>query len=425
MDIRVFAAAHGSAAVAVKVGDPAAHNMQAAMRAGLKVVRADEVTTGFAVGQTMPCAGWPDGKLFVLSKGFSLAGLETLAEGPGGEPGLVHLSVGRGRVTACDLLSLREPYFRNIDAYYAFTPVSVALGNPPVFGEYYPRRFTYEGVVAEMRRLAEKHPAISLEDEGEASGGYRLWSLNLGTPGCPLYFLYAAAHGAEWEPGYGLMTFARHVSEGRLSGVADLAKVRVKIIPVLNPSGYDRMGRQNANGVDLNRQGDYRWEHFKGRDSNNDGVWGPGDYDWKGTAPLSEPEAKVYHRISQAPELHAVLDFHANASAKNNRIGFLAATDHPDSEDLAENFQRTALLRLRGRHLLRQNDEQDASPYLLDDVSMGNGSPYLMNTSAKGRFGVLIELNGIYRESYGTLMQTDVTCELCRALFIACPPAAY
>ncbi|HPO37297.1 MAG TPA: hypothetical protein PL176_04775, partial [Kiritimatiellia bacterium] len=53
-------------------------------------------------------------------------------------------------------------------------------------------------------------------------GGYRLWSLNLGTPGCPLYFLYAAAHGAEWEPGYGLMTFARHVSEGRLSGVVDL-----------------------------------------------------------------------------------------------------------------------------------------------------------------------------------------------------------
>ncbi len=256
-------------------------------------------------------------------------------------------------------------------------------------------------------------------------GGYRLWSLNLGTPGCPLYFLYAAAHGAEWEPGYGLMTFARHVSEGRLSGVVDLAKVRVKIIPVLNPSGYDRMGRQNANGVDLNRQGDYRWEHFKGRDSNNDGVWGPGDYDWKGTAPLSEPEAKVYHRISQTPELHAVLDFHANSSAKNNRIGFLAATGHPDSEDLAENFQRTALLRLRGRHLLRQNDEQDASPYLLDDVSMGSGSPYLMNTSAKGRFGVLIELNGIYRESYGTLMQTDVTCELCRALFIACPPAAY
>jgi hypothetical protein len=33
-------------------------------------------------------------------------------------------------------------------------------------------------------------------------------------------------------------------------------------------------------------------------------------------------------------------------------------------------------------------------PYLLDDVSLGSGSPYLMNTSAKGRFGVLIELNG-------------------------------
>ncbi|NLG01929.1 MAG: hypothetical protein GX565_17520, partial [Lentisphaerae bacterium] len=89
---------------------------------------------------------------------------------------------------------------------------------------------------------------------------------------------------------------------------------------------------------------------------------------------------------------------------------------------LAENFQRIALLRLRGKHLLRQNDEPAVSQYLLDYVSMGSGSPFLLNTGAKGRFGMLIELNGIYRESYGTLQQTDVTCELCRALFIAYPP---
>ena len=422
MDIRAFAAAHGVEAVAVKVGDPASKNLQSVMRSGLTVLRSDDATAGFAVGQVMPRMGWPAGNLFMLPTGFSLAGLEILAEGPGGEPGLVKLAVGKGRVTACDLLSLREPYFRNIDAFYAFTPVSGALGNPPAFGEYYPQRMKYEGVVAEMRRLAEKYPEISLEDEGAASGGYRLWSLNLGGSGRPLYLLYAAAHGAEWEPGYGLMTFARQVADGRLSGVVDLEKVSIKIIPILNPAGYDKMSRQNANGVDLNRQGDHRWEHFKGRDSNNDGVWGPGDYDWKGTAPLSEPEAIAYNRISQMPELHCVLDFHANTSAKENRMGFLSATGHPDNEDLAENFQRIALLRLRGKHLLRQNDEPAVSQYLLDYVSMGSGSPFLMNTSAKGRFGMLIELNGIYRESYGTLLQTDVTCELCRALFIAYPP---
>ena len=48
--------------------------------------------------------------------------------------------------------------------------------------------------------------------------------------------------------------------------------------------------------------------------------------------------------------------------------------------------------------------------------------PYLMNTSARDRFGLLIELTAGYPESYGTVLQTDVTCELCRALFVAYPP---
>lgn len=419
MDIRAFAAAHGVEAVAVKVGDPASKNLQAVMRSGLTVLRSDDATAGFAVGQVMPRMGWPAGNLFMLPTGFSLAGLEILAEGPGGEPGLVKLAVGKGRVTACDLLSLREPYFRNIDAFYAFTPVSGALGNPPAFGQYYPRKWPYSGVVEELRRLAEKYPEISLEDEGDASGGYRLWSLNLGTPGQPLYFLYSSAHGSEWEPGYGLMTFARHLAAGRMQEVVDLTRVRIKIIPLLNPSGYDKMRRQNANGVDLNRQGDYRWERYKGRDSNNDGVYGPHDYDWKGSAPFTEPEAVAYKRIISDPALHCILDFHGNTSVKANKFGILPVTAHPENEERALAMQRVANLRLRGRHLLRQNSEATPSQYLLDYLRPNSGIPGLMNNGAEGRYGFLIEMTCGYGESYGTVLQTDFVCEMCRALFIA------
>ena len=88
---------------------------------------------------------------------------------------------------------------------------------------------------------------------------------------------------------------------------------------------------------------------------------------------------------------------------------------------MAFDVQRIANERLRGRHLLRQNDEEAVSPYLLDRVSMGGGTPFLMNTSACGKFGLLIELTAGYGESYGTVLQTDVTCELCRALFVAYP----
>lgn len=421
MDIRGFARCHGAEAVAVSVGAAGEAPLAARMAAGLRVVKADDATAGFAAGQVMPRAGWPDGRLAVLPPGFGLPGLEVLAVAPGGEAGLVRLPVGAGAVTACDLLSLREPHWRNVDAYYAFTPVSGALGNPVRLGRYFAQRLDYDGVVEEMRRLAAAYAGVTLADEGEASGGYRLWSLNLGAAEGPLYFLYAAAHGSEWEPGYGLLAFAQRLAAGELSDVVDLKRVRVKIMPVLNPWGYVKMRRQNANGVDLNRQGDYRWEPFKGRDSNGDGVYGPNDYDWKCEGPFTEPEARAYLRIVRDPGLHGILDFHGNASAKSNKFGILPVSAHPDNEDRALDMQRIANARLRGRHLLRQSDEETVSPYLLDYLRPNNGIPGLMNTGAAGRFGVLIELAAGYAESYGTLLQTDVTCELCRALFLAYP----
>ena len=424
MDLRAFARSHGTEAVAVRVGEVGSPSLQTRMAAGLRVVRTSEATAGFEVGQVVPRAGWPDGKLFVLPSDFTLPGLEVLAVTPDGLPGLVRLVVGKGAVTACDLLSLREPQCRNVDAYYAFTPVSGALGNPVRFGQFYPRRLNYDGVVAEMRRLSEAYPALRIEEEGAASEHYRLWSLNVGKPGAPLYFLYAAAHGSEWEPGYGLMTFARLLAEGKLHDAVDLQKVQIKIIPLLNPSGYERMRRQNAQGVDLNRQGDYQWERFAGRDSNRDGQYGPNDYDWKGNAPFSEPEAQVFRKIAQRPELYCVLDYHGNSGAKDNKIGILPVTAHPDNEMRALALQRIVNGRLRGRHLLRQSDEEDASQYVLDRIFSDNARPVLQNTSARDKFGLLIELTAGYGDSYGTVLQTDVTCELCRALFLAYPPPA-
>jgi len=440
MDIRNFAQSQKTTAVAVAVQTPipaaepaaaepaaaatapAATALQKPMAAGLRMVQAAEATAGFQTGQVMPRASWPDGKLFVLPAGFSRPGLEVLAVAPGGEPGLVRLPVGKGSVTACDVLSLREPFYRHVDAYYKYAPLSGALTNPVRFGQYYPRKFTYAQFVDQMKRLAAEFPAIRFQEEGPASEDYRLYSLNLGRPGAPLYFLYAAAHGSEWEPGYGLLTFARRLAEGRLQDIIDLEAIEVKIVPFLNPWGYDHMRRQNARGVDLNRQGDWAWDAFQGTDSNQDGPWSPGDYDWKGSRPFSEPEAQTYQRIAELPNLHCVLDFHGNTSATNNKLGVLPVTAQPENDFLAMDLQRLANERLRGRHLMRQNDEETVSQYLLDRVYVGGHRPMLMNTSMRGKFGLLIELTAGYGSTYGTIVQTDVVCELCRALFITYPP---
>ena len=53
---------------------------------------------------------------------------------------------------------------------------------------------------------------------------------------------------------------------------------------------------------------------------------------------------------------------------------------------------------------------------------MGGSVPQLKNTSMRDRFGLVIEVTAGYRSTYGAVLQTDVVCELCRALFLAYPP---
>ena len=107
----------------------------------------------------------------LLPAGFSCPGLETLAVGPNEEPGLVRMAVGRGSVTAADVLSLREPYCSNVGAYYKYTVVTGALTNPVRFGEYYPKKFTYAEFVEQMKQTAAEYPAIRFEEEGAGLGG--------------------------------------------------------------------------------------------------------------------------------------------------------------------------------------------------------------------------------------------------------------
>jgi len=110
--------------------------------------------------------------------------------------------------------------------------------------------------------------------------------------------------------------------------------------------------------------------------------------------------------------------------ARDNKIGILPVNARPENEILALDLQHIANQRLRGRHLLHQNDEDTISQYLLTRIYSDRPRPVLMHTAASGRFGLLIELTAGYRASYGTVLQTDVTCELCRALFIAYPVSA-
>lgn len=132
---------------------------------------------------------------------------------------------------------------------------------------------------------------------GPSVEGRKIVAMELGDPAAPKTILViGCVHGDECA---GLAAVRRLRTWGPPPGV------HVWLIPNLNPDGYARRTRQNANGIDLNRNSPYDWRPL--------GTLG--DRQYSGTAPLSEPEARIatsfvdrvrpdivfwYHQRSQA-----------------------------------------------------------------------------------------------------------------------------
>ncbi len=73
--------------------------------------------------------------------------------------------------------------------------------------------------------------------------------------------------------------------------------LRLWVIPTVNPDGLAAHTRQNANGVDLNRNWGYQW------------VRQTGQYD-SGPRPFSEPETRALRRFLDRVNARFVVSFH-------------------------------------------------------------------------------------------------------------------
>lgn len=97
-----------------------------------------------------------------------------------------------------------------------------------------------------------------------------------------------ATHGDETAG----MRIARRLIRG-----APIHRVRLFVVPTINPDGVTAGTRGNAHGVDLNRNFPYRWRALTG-----------GEY--SGPGPLSEPESRAAYRFIRRIHPDVTIWFH-------------------------------------------------------------------------------------------------------------------
>ncbi|MDY7109651.1 MAG: M14 family zinc carboxypeptidase [Planctomycetota bacterium] len=161
---------------------------------------------------------------------------------------------------------------------------------------------SYDEHVQFMNDLVAAHPDLAeMVQIGQSVEGRPMWAIRITGPGQtkPAVVFHGAEHGNE-QAGASVVSFlARHLlanygSDDAITALVD--DVEWFLLPIMNPDGYVRFDRWNANGVDLNR--------------NWDGP-GAGEDPWGGPYPFSEPETAAMRDFFLAhPTARVHIDWH-------------------------------------------------------------------------------------------------------------------
>ncbi len=287
------------------------------MRPAIRIEIENDVTRGFAKGDTIWWFGTvssaPDQlyanqmlqrQVMGVTESDTVSVLATSTVNHGAV--MVEEQVGKGRILALDLLSPGRPFYNSWGSTNKYLFSGNLIGGSVRFGKHYPDRWSYDEFVEQMHLLALEHTQLTLSAEGPCSDGREMYSFSIGDPQAPTIYLGAAIHGWEWENAFGLLRLAELLCrDTKLDGL-DVGGLHWKIVPIQNPRGYDAFTRQNARGVDLNRNFDVAWEELPVPQD----VVVPWDYNYKGTRPASEPETQVIQRIVDETRPICAIDFH-------------------------------------------------------------------------------------------------------------------
>lgn len=167
--------------------------------------------------------------------------------------------------------------------------------------------------------LPAGRPADFLGEEviGTSAGGRPITAWHRGTPGGTPVLVIGVIHGTE-DAGLAILD---RLGEMPLPDGLDLW-----LMPAMNPDGFALRQRGNANGVDLNRNFPHDWTP----------IAKPGDWQYSGSGPASEPETKAYIAFAERVQPRLTLWYHQD-------LFRISPSDGPDGPLRKRYAERTGL----------------------------------------------------------------------------------
>ncbi len=398
------------------------------MRPALKIEMESDVTRGFAVGDTI----WWFGTVSSGASDNAYANqmfqrqISGVKEGDGvsllatstvnGAATIVEEQVGKGRIVAMDLLSPNRPFFNSWGSTNKYLFAGNVINGAVRYGKHYPERLSYDGFADAMHDLARRHPALSVDAEGPCSDGRQVWSFNIGDEADPTMYFGGSIHGWEWENAYGLMRLAEILCEDPKVERLDTRKLHFKMIPVQNPWGFEHFTRQNANGVDLNRNFDCNWNRFE--EAQDVGM--PWDYNYKGTRPASEREVQIVQGIIDRYRPVCTIDYHT--------ADYIMMLPQKGDKALLEGIHTDIKRRLKDRYLTQRPYGGPFQQANMDRITdFVPAQPYSISYAAKRGTpaAFLIEMSGNRDDTHALVMNTDTVVEICLAAVKQCLRSKY
>lgn len=391
-------------------------------RPGIRITEECDITRGFRVGDITPWWGkvshapnntHPNQLMQRQILGLTttptrrILGVSTVNAGAV----IIEERLGKGRLLAMDLLSPLPPFYDSWGSTNKYLFLGNLIGGSVRYGRHYPRKWSYDEFVAQMEALARRQPALTFTREGRVSDGRDLCSLSLGDPSKPAFLFTGAIHGWEWENAYGLLHLAELLAGGAPPEGLLPDRYFLKVVPILNPYGYDQDIRHNANGVDLNRNFDCNWEGYEGGAD----LYVPWDFDYKGAEPASEPEARLAQGLVDRHRPVAVLDFHT--------AQYVILKPHQGDGPLIDAIHQDIQARLKDRYIAQRPYSPQYEQVNLDQITDWRPrQPSLVFYAAdKGvPAAFLVEMSGNRTDTQALVMNTDTVIEICLATMQQC-----